>query len=384
MARKVFFHIGLPKTGTTYLQTIMWANREELKRQGVLLPGTSTRDHLLASVVVREDPHVDRRGENARASWSDLVHELSEWPDTAVISHEFFAGASVEQVAKAMADLRGAEVHLVVTARDTLSLVTARWQEFVKHGWSTAIDDYPPTEDSDPQNEWGWGTMDVGDVLSRWTAGLRPEHVHVLSLPKPTEPHQTLWTRFATLVGVDPTTCDSSGSQQNESLGVVEVELLRRINTDIGKFNFRSAVNRGVWIRGYLAQRKLVPRSGERFWPSPERVEMIRGRSERAVAMIREQGYDVIGDLEDLLTPPDLPPRRHPSSVTESEMLAAATATIAWMMTDVRNLTKQARESGQAAAESEEAVQELLRTRPTPRERLGRARNRVRQMWSRS
>ena len=56
MARTVFFHVGLPKTGTTYLQTMMWHNRAELARQGVLLPGESSRQHLWASGVVREDP----------------------------------------------------------------------------------------------------------------------------------------------------------------------------------------------------------------------------------------------------------------------------------------------------------------------------------------
>ena len=49
MARRVYLHIGLPKTGTTYLQTLMWNNREVLAGQGVLLPGDSRRQHLWAS-----------------------------------------------------------------------------------------------------------------------------------------------------------------------------------------------------------------------------------------------------------------------------------------------------------------------------------------------
>ena len=44
MAAKVFLHIGLPKTGTTYLQTVMWADRERMRAQGVLLPGRERRD----------------------------------------------------------------------------------------------------------------------------------------------------------------------------------------------------------------------------------------------------------------------------------------------------------------------------------------------------
>jgi hypothetical protein len=33
---RVFLHIGAPKTGTTYLQDVLWSNKAELSRRGVL------------------------------------------------------------------------------------------------------------------------------------------------------------------------------------------------------------------------------------------------------------------------------------------------------------------------------------------------------------
>lgn len=68
MAARVFFHIGLPKTGTSFLQSILWSNREELRRQGMLLPDVERRDHLWASCVVRDDPHIARRSQLAESS----------------------------------------------------------------------------------------------------------------------------------------------------------------------------------------------------------------------------------------------------------------------------------------------------------------------------
>jgi hypothetical protein len=341
MAHLVYFHVGLPKTGTTYLQTLMWDNRDELARQGILLPGESSREHLWASGVVREDPRLDRRGPDAAHAWDLLTGEINAWPGTAVISHEFFAGASADQVKQALADLGDADVHVVVTARDTLSLVTARWQEFVKNGCTTPIDSYPLHEETDPADEWDWGTMDLADVLRRWGSSVPAEHVHVLTLPKPSEPRETLWLRFAELLGIDPSTCVTEGSVQNESLGVVEVELLRRINDDLDGFS--TSQDRGVWIRGYLAEGKLVPRHGEKFWPSPERVAELRARSDRIVADVVAGGYHVIGDVEDLRTPVDLPERRHPDSVTDAEIAAVASSVIAAMLTDVRRLTRENR-----------------------------------------
>ncbi|HEX3222366.1 MAG TPA: hypothetical protein VHR35_07330 [Nocardioides sp.] len=377
MASTVFFHVGLPKTGTTYLQTLMWNNEAELRRQGVLLPGESVREHLWASGAVREDPRLDRRGPQAPGAWDRLVADINAWPGAAIVSHEFFAAASADQAVRAMQRLQGAEVHVVVTARDTLSLVTARWQEFVKNGSTVGIDDYPVREDTSPEQEWDWGTLDLADVLRRWGASLPRERVHVLTLPRPGTPRDELWIRFARLVGVDHTTCDVSGSVQNESLGVVEVELLRRVNAEL--VDFTSAIDRGNWIRGYLAQGKLVPRRGEKFWPSPARIEELRERGDRAVDFVVSQGYDVIGDVEDLRTPKQVPERRHPDSVTDTEIAAAGAATIAAMMTDVRRLTRERRAAREAAAEARSALE--LRSPAGLTRKLSR---RVRRMWSRS
>ena len=366
MAERVFFHIGLPKTGTTYLQTILWKNRDELRRQGVLLPGFGPRQHLWASGVVREEPDLTKRHPEAPKAWDVLVGEINAWDRTAVVSHEFFSAASAAQAERAIAALDGAEVHVVLTARDTLSLVTARWQEFVKNGSTVPIDEYPVSEETNPHDAWDWGSLDVADVLRRWSTVVPPQRVHVLTLPKPTEPRETLWLRFADLLGIDASRCDASGSEANESLGVVEVELLRRVNADLT--GFTKPLDRGVWIRGYLAQGKLVPRKGEKFWPSPERVVELRDRGDRAVDEIAARGYDVVGDLEDLRTPADVPERRHPSSVTDAELVDAASATIAAMLTDVRQLTHERDRARRASA---------------PEPLVKKAARRVRRLWRR-
>ena len=371
MARRVFFHVGLPKTGTTYLQTIMWDNRDALKQQGVLLPGRSSRQHLWASGVVRGDPKLERRSPEATRAWDELVAEINAWPETAVVSHEFFSSTSAEQAVRAVSVLDGAEVHVVVTARETLGLVAARWQEFVKNGSQVPIDDYPVREETSPTDDWDWGSLDLADVLDRWGAAVPHERVHLLTLPKRDEPPETLWVRFATLLGLDPGCCTLKGSHQNESLGVVEVELLRRINADLE--GFTSAQDRGNWIRGYLAQGKLVPRRGERFWPSDKRVVELQERGNRIFAAVAAGGYDVIGDPADLRPPAVVPERRHPDSVTDAELLAAATSVIAEMMTDVRRLTQRNRA----------LAHELEQAKAPPhglRERLGR----LRSVWSRS
>ncbi len=67
--RRAFLHVGLPKTGTTYLQHILWGSKDRLREHGVLLPGPTRRRHLLASLDVREDPKLARRDGDVRDPW---------------------------------------------------------------------------------------------------------------------------------------------------------------------------------------------------------------------------------------------------------------------------------------------------------------------------
>ena len=186
--RRVFLHVGLPKTGTTYLQDALWANKQVLRERGLLLPGARRR-HLLASLEVREDPGLARRPGDTAHPWQDLVAEAQQWPGDVLVTHEFFAAASVEQVRRVVADLTGAEVHVLVTARAMPDLFISRWQEWVKNGARGPIDAYPPDGPRADTGEWGWPSFDLGIVLERWGAVLPHERVHVLPMaPGSSEP----------------------------------------------------------------------------------------------------------------------------------------------------------------------------------------------------
>lgn len=342
MAQRVFIHIGLPKTATTYLQTIMWGARDQLRAEGVLLPGAERRDHLWASRVIRAEGELASHAhERARTSWQRLRDEIAAWSGTAIISHEFFAAASAEQAAGMIAELAPAEVHIIATAREPLGLFAASWQESIKNRDTTRIEDYSREVSDSPSAIWNWRTLDLRLVLERWSATVAPEHVHVLPLPGKGAPREEIWHRFAGVLGLDSHAYDLSGNFPNESLGVVEAETLRRINEHMGDFN--KAFERGVYIRTFLADERLVPRKGERFWPSAERIEDCRERGRAAAAYVVEQGFDLIGSAEDLLVPEDLPERRHPDTVTDAEVADVAVELVARIMQDVRDARQERR-----------------------------------------
>jgi hypothetical protein len=239
MASKVFLHIGLPKTGTTYLQTVMWADRPRMRAQSVLLPGRERRDHLWSTRIIREDPNLDTYEERVRESWEVLKAEIAGWDGTALVSHEFFAGAATEQAARMVAELTPAEVHLVVTAREPVGLYSGGWQESLKNRDSRTMTEFAEAEVSEsPMSVWNWRTLDVRLVLERWAPAVPAERVHVLPLPPPGSPRELLWQRFAGLVGLEPDSFDLSPTFPNESMGVAEAETLRRINDHLKDEDF--------------------------------------------------------------------------------------------------------------------------------------------------
>jgi len=350
VAALVFLHVGLPKTATTYLQTILWANRPVLEEQHVRLPGTARNEHLWASRIIREDPAFEHANEHRRSAWQRLRADVAEWPGTALISHEFFAAASAEQAERMVADLQPAEVHLVVTGREPLGLFTASWQESIKNRDTTPMSDYSRTDAAESTAVWNWRTLDIHRVLERWSPPFPAEHVHVLPLPGRGAPRREIWDRFASLVGVDPYSVDLSESFPNPSLGVAEAETLRRINAHLGSFS--SAIDRGTYIRTFLADERLVPRGGDAFWPGEERAAEIRARGRAAVDYIVAQGFDVVGDLDALLVPDEQPDRRVPESVTEAEVAEIAVELAARLVHDVRDLRHERRDLRRALVAS--------------------------------
>jgi len=342
---RVFVHIGLPKTATSYLQTILWSNREALRERGVVVPGAERRDHLWASRTVREERSQERAPERHRTAWERVRAELAAAEGTGLVSHEFFAAASAEQAVAMVDALAPAEVHLVLTAREPLGLFTASWQESLKNGATTPMPEYARTVSPRPSDIWNWRTLDLRLVLERWCTAVPAERVHVLVLD-PDAPRDDVWERFAGIVGFSTDGIDLSGSFPNTSMGVAEAETLRRVNGRLE--GFRSAFDRGVYIRTFLADERLVPRRGERFWPEPDQVEECRRRGEDTLAFLRSHPVDVVGNPEHLRVPDVLEPRRSTLSVTDEEVADVAVDLVARMLGDVRELRRGRRGVGGA------------------------------------
>ena len=337
MARRVYLHVGVPKTGTTFLQTAMWHNRSELRSQGFLYPGASRMDHYHASRVVRAASPA-ALGEHA-GTWDRLVDELAAWDGDGLVSHEFFSMATRAQARQAVVDLAPAEVHVVLTVRDYVRQFPAVWQEALKMNSNASLDEFmKQVLAREAPGAWGWRSQDVPAVLERWSQAVPAERLHVITVPPAGAPRDLLWRRWCEVLGIDDSTFNMDLSFGNESLGAVQAALMHRL-----KPHLTGPLERGPerhrWVRQYFGHEVLVPQGGERFGLRAADAAELRRLSIAMTRAIEEGGYAVTGDLADLVPGGTQPPLPHPDDVTDAEMLDAAVRAIEQMIRDVRELT---------------------------------------------
>ena len=298
--RRVYLHVGLPKTGTTFLQASLLQNRDALHEDGVLYPGGGERMFLAAVDVRGTHKAWGRKRSEVEGSWDALTRRAREHEGVTVLSQELLAGASARRVTAAMTMLTGLDVHVVVTARDPARQATAEWQEGVKHGRRLTFEEFRRRV-LDGQSETDYArrfraAQDLPGVLARWGAHVPAGHVHVVCGPPAGAPPEVLWRRFGAVVGFDASRYEPAGGEAlNASLGADEVDLLRRVNLALDK-RIEQPTYSEVVKRLYAHQLQAAGGSARPVVPA-EMHDDLTVVAERWVKEIDKAGYTVHGDL---------------------------------------------------------------------------------------
>jgi len=350
MASRVVIHIGTPKSGTTYLQKLLFGNKERLAAHGVLLPAASANDHALAAIGMRNGP-----SDVYAEVWEGVLAEASAWDGVVVITNEWFAMADAERTEEALRRLGEiGEVHVVVTARDLVDQVPAAWQETLKLGDSTQIDAFVDRLDQ-PDFRWGWWDIDPAEVLARWSPYLSSEQLHLVTIPPRGAPSEVLWHRFAEACGLDPALCSTTVKFARQSLSVEAARLLQLAGPrlldaiDATPPNWNGPRR---WIQSHLSHGILLDHRGGRITMSGEGIAVVRERSHRSLAAIEASRCAVHGELSDLTSSLLPEGATHPDDVPESVLLDLALDVIAGQLQYTRKTANrvEAQEKARAAA----------------------------------
>ncbi len=336
----VFLHIGAMKTGSTYLQQMLLANREALAESGILFPGERWIHQVRAAQdavgIGRKDPKIRTE---AAGAWDRLARTMREHRGNGVVmSMEFLSFATPKQATRVVRSLAACPVHVVLTVRDAAGVIPSQWQTGVRTGSTTSWTDYMagvrmaetqpllrrrPGRDDRALRSF-LRTQDTVRMLETWGALVDPSRLHVVTVPRSPSSSRELWDRFAAAVGIPPSVGTAAPKRTNQSLGFASTELLRQVNLALEKHR-RTEYNRV--IKDYLAAKVLTRLADDE---RPARIDVATGAfanrwNGRVAAAIQASGSHVVGDLADLPTTALVEPTASPPAPpSDAELLRAA------------------------------------------------------------
>jgi hypothetical protein len=328
VARRVVLHVGLPKTGTTYLQGVLVDHRDALRTAGVLYPFVRPQAMFLGAVEVRgSHEKFGLTTADVAGTWQALCDRVRAHDGTSVISHEILGGAEPGEIAAALGPLSGLDVDVVVTARDLGRQATAHWQEEVKLGDVRSFADFEVEQfradvpdgaaAGHPERPHFWHAQDYAAALRRWSTAVPAARVHLVVCPPPGAEPALLWHRFAEGCGitgaaagvVDPLAV----APANLSLTVEAIATLRSLNARLaGRITPREHAR---FVKRELGEGRLVARPGTPPRTPASLAEVLVPAADAWRSAIEAGSYRVHGDLDDLapvLGDPDDP---HPDDV---------------------------------------------------------------------
>ncbi|MDN5851781.1 MAG: hypothetical protein L0K86_02835 [Actinomycetia bacterium] len=353
-------HVGPPKTGTTAIQRALHLRRDELRQHNVALPGRGARPREAGWAVVgvgvprgRAKPTMD--------DWYALVNEVEEAGDQrVVISNESFADGYAGAVKTIVDGLGGDRVHVVHTVRRVDKLLNSHWQQRVRAGLTVPYDDWlqivlGEPDQSNPHWRGFWRHHALADVLDRWTSAAGTDNVTLIVADE--SDHDLLPRLFERLLGLPERFLQPDAEPANRSMSLNEIEMMRRLHAHGKEAGWSDALFRHVLRFGVVDDLMTMPRN-----PGDRRIELPMWAAKRAaeinaerVETVRSLGARVIGDPEQLHSPPSDGATTDPTDLRVS-IDVAARATAAAIAAGERRFASAQKKAGRRPSEARAAA----------------------------
>ena len=311
--RTVVLHVGLMKSGTTWLQHQLFAAREELLAADVLLPGKSWGAQVTGVKGALKGGKVKK--------WERLAGQVREHDGRSVVSVELLGPAGRPQRDRVVESLRPARIEVVLTARDLGRSMVALWQETVQNGRSWTWPDYVDgvrTGKGEAARTF-WRQLDLPQVVDGWREVA--DRVTVVTVPPPGAERRVLLDRFSRAAGLP--TLEPRPVRANESLGLASLLVLRQVNEALEEADGKAAVARvrkRVLAKDLLARRRQEEPSLGFVVP-----DWLREQAQARIDTVRALDVDLVGDWADL-EPVDVPGVGVDDVSTADQVEAAADA----------------------------------------------------------
>lgn len=234
MAERLILHIGAMKSGTSYIQNVLAANRPALAAQGYLFAGRTWRAQVLAALDITEHGGEGQEPLAPDGPWNTLAREIDAHDGTAIVSMEFLGTRARRKITTILETFPDTRVDVVLTVRDLARSIPAMWQESVQnYGTATWPDFVEAVREGDRENSptarWFWKHQGIGNMARRWSHLAGKDHFWLITVPPPGQPSSLLWKRFTETAGIDDTDFQLE-VRRNPSIGAASAFVLRALN----------------------------------------------------------------------------------------------------------------------------------------------------------
>ena len=326
--RVVHLHIGTTKTGTTFIQRVLWTNQKALESNGVVLPAKGQHTFGRAARALHNWNPAEEPIPDAWTTVADSVNRSRK--DSALISQEFLSWLDPGQVRGMVSSLGESQVKVVVTARDLARLIPAQWQSAMRQRNTWTLTEYAHgvqhgegEEGRTPFTHF-WHRMDYGSILRAWSDAVGLDNVTLVTVPPSGSDPDELWRRFCLATDLEPTAYTTSGVA-NASLGAASCEVMRRLN-GLPAIRKMPRKTYAVEVNGTLTRRVMDHRGASEpkiTLPEGQR-EWVMSKAEEIIAGIETVGAQVIGSMDDLRPRPLSSPYQAPEDLPTETLLEAA------------------------------------------------------------
>lgn len=301
----VLVHIGMHKTGTTAVQSMLAAARADLAANGIEYPGSGAAHHHLAAALIGRPSGYPPEVLPA-STWQRIAHAAAENPGRTVLSSEFLSRAKPEQVAAFAAELGVERMHVVVGVRHFGEVALSAYQQSLKTGSALTLSEWLTRNFRRDENGRlkgnYWNQQHPVRAVRAWADVVGPANTTVVTVDS--SDRDRLPNLFESLLDLPTGELGRrDAGMSNRSMTAAEAELARSVNAALRKQLSNSDYAR--FIR-YGMLRSLVegrPRgAGEALLTlPPTAIALAVDEGKHAVREISDIGARLIGDPSDLI-----------------------------------------------------------------------------------
>src|SRR4051812_18486860 len=327
-ARSILLHVGPRKTGTTAIQHVLATRRDELRSQGVVYPGDVQQhfravNRFIGRRQLWEEDHEVSVGERP---WKELITEIGDAP-RAAISTEILSQVRPHGIERIVGSFPDRSPTVVITYRPFAELLLSTWQQLVKEGLRTPLDEWSrSTVTAHPESSEAPfpRLLDLATLVETWGGVVGDENVAVVLVDR-SQPN-AIFSAFEEMLALpNGFLAPRSALPGKRSLTAQEAELLRQVNVLLPRD--KDSLKQQRQLRKVIADwvDTEPPSASDTKLALP--ADVVESAGERAHQMVdrvkaRLPHITVFGDLDTLAATPAASESQATPANVDTEMAA--------------------------------------------------------------